>query len=353
MSKILINLYTLKNLNCGLGQVALNMGKYLSKLPNANDYVFIVPGNYVGYFGNNVNYVRFNFFCNFFSFFTKKYEVLHQIHQMSREHLSRNVKMVLTIHDLNFMFEKKKERKRIKYLKKVQRKVNRADAIVYISGFTKNISAKFLTIPSSVIQKVIYNGVEIDTGLTTERPAFLPSGEFLFTIGEIMKKKNFAVLIDFLNSLPKPYNLIIAGKSSTKYANELREKIKKEGLENRIILPGMIPENDKIYLYRHCKAFVFPALYEGFGLPVIEAMRFGKPVFLSTSTSLPEIGGDLAFYWENFEPDYMAQVFEEKMGSYSSDPDYPEKLKKYSMKFKWEENIREYDKLYKELMEQA
>ena len=351
MTKVLVNLYTLKNINCGLGQVALNMGKNLSGLPNASDFTFYVPPRYSGYFGNQVKYISSNIFNKHCSLFSKKYEVMHLIHQMSGRHAAKSEKLILTIHDLNFIFEKKNERKRNKYLRKVQKNVDRADVIVYISGFAKKMSEKYLKIPSLKLQKVIYNGVEVDVDKAADRPDFLPEGEFIFTIGEIMAKKNFAVLIDFLKKLTRPYNLIIAGKSSTKYAGDLLVRLKEEGLESRVILPGVISEDDKIYLYRHCKAFVFPSLYEGFGLPVIEAMRFGKPVFISTSTSLPEIGGEFAFYWEHFEPQYMADVFEAKMKLYELNPDYPQKLRKYSNKFLWEENINEYNKLYKDLTE--
>jgi hypothetical protein len=69
MTKILVNLHKLKNLNCGLGQVALNMGKYLSQLPNANDYTFIVPKGFTGYFGNKVKYTELNGLNTFIHFY--------------------------------------------------------------------------------------------------------------------------------------------------------------------------------------------------------------------------------------------------------------------------------------------
>jgi glycosyltransferase involved in cell wall biosynthesis len=350
MPKILVNLYKLKNTNNGLGQVALNMGKYLSSLPNAEDFILLVPEKYIGFFGDRVSYIRSNFFNKYFSFHTGEINVLHLIHQLSPKRASGKTKTVLTIHDLNFIFEKKSDSKRNKYLRKVQKKVDRADALIFISGFTKNFSNKHLNIPDSKVQKVIYNGVEIDTDKQTEKPAFLPPGDFLFTIGEIKNKKNFHVLIGFLKKLQHPYNLVIAGNSTSDYADSILKLAEKENLTDRVILPGMISEDDKIYLYRHCKAFVFPSLYEGFGLPVIEAMRFGKPVFSSTSTSLPEIGGKLAFYWDNFDPAYMADVFTEKMELYLSDPKYAEKLMEYSSAFTWEKSIKEYNDLYSELI---
>ncbi|MBL4867407.1 MAG: glycosyltransferase [Pseudomonadales bacterium] len=76
------------------------------------------------------------------------------------------------------------------------------------------------------------------------------------------------------------YKLFIAGKNDTAYAARIREEIQALGLSDRVQLVGVIPEEDKYMLYESCVAFLFPSITEGFGLPVIEAMSFGTPVFL-------------------------------------------------------------------------
>ena len=116
-------------------------------------------------------------------------------------------------------------------------------------------------------------------------------------------------------------------------------------------MPGTVTENDKIYLYRNCSGFLFPSLVEGFGLPVIEAMRFGKPVFISDKTSLPEIGGELAFYWNDFNPDYMADIFISKMNAYKNNiEDMKNKLIEYSNRYDWKKSIKKYQELYLEIL---
>ena len=85
---------------------------------------------------------------------------------------------------------------------------------------------------------------------------------------------------------------------------------------------------------------------EGFGLPVIEAMLMGKPVFLSKLTCLPEIGGPEAFYWDNFEANNMREVFENGMTVYESDPGKAERIQQHAAQFSWEKAAKAYLDLY-------
>ncbi len=154
-----------------------------------------------------------------------------------------------------------------------------------------------------------HNGVDIESDKEVAKPDFLPPGKYLLALGMVLEKKNFHVLINFLEKLTD-YTLVIAGDISSHYARMILKTVNKMKLQNRVILPGIVSEDDKIFLYKNCSAFLFPSRMEGFGLPVIEAMRFGKPVFISNKASLPEIGGELAYYWNDFDPDYMASVFQ-------------------------------------------
>jgi len=85
---------------------------------------------------------------------------------------------------------------------------------------------------------------------------------------------------------------------------------------------GKINAEEKQYYLQNCSAFVFPSLLEGFGIPPIEAMRFGKPIFLSKLTSLPEIGGDKAFYWDTFDAKDMATIFTNGMHTFETNDIY-------------------------------
>src|ERR1700751_128658 len=127
------------------------------------------------------------------------------------------------------------------------------------------------------------------------------------------------------------------------------EEAAKFGVADRVKITGPISEEDKAWYYKNCAAFVFPSLAEGFGLPVIEAMHFGKPVFLSTLTSLPEIGGNAAFYFDSFDPEAMQQVFKNGMEQFYAE-NWEDKVKAHAMKFNWDETAKQYLALYEECL---
>ena len=94
---------------------------------------------------------------------------------------------------------------------------------------------------------------------------------------------------------------------------------------------------------------MFPSLTEGFGIPVIEAMLLGKPTFLSTKTSLPEIGGNKAYYFENFKEEHMNSVFEHGMNDYYENNKVKEIIE-WAQQFSWEKASKEYIEVYKEVL---
>jgi len=143
------------------------------------------------------------------------------------------------------------------------------------------------------------------------------------------------------------HHLIIAGNNQTDYGSEILHEINKLGLNDRVILPGKINAEEKQWLYAHCEAFLFPSLAEGFGMPVIEAMKTGSPVFLSQYTSLPEIGGPLAFYFHKFEPEDMAQTINSGLEKVNQNPEhFSEEIKHYANKFNWQNCVSQYIELY-------
>jgi glycosyltransferase involved in cell wall biosynthesis len=351
-NRILIDLGKLKNLNCGLGQYSLYFAKYLSIAElNTDEYklYYLLPKDFINVFGTNINYINLSFLKRLFHVYSKNMNLYHAIHQDSAfMPPNKHVPYIITIHDLNFLDEKNPY-KRDKRLNLLQAKVNRATAIIAISEYTKQIILKHLNISNQKI-KVIYNGLTLNSEIYKSKPTFIENKDkFLFTIGAINPKKNFSVLINFMKYLPD-YKLIIAGDNKTKYAKEIYQSIYNNNLHNRIIMPGKISEEEKYWLYNNCVAFVFPSKYEGFGLPVIEAMSFGKPVFISKLSSLPEIGGNEAYYWTSFDANIMANTFIESMKSFNKDISKINRLKKHAASFSWNKNIEETINLYKEIL---
>jgi glycosyltransferase involved in cell wall biosynthesis len=230
----------------------------------------------------------------------------------------------------------------------MRRMIERAHAVVAISAFTRNeILNKICGIEKEV--KVIYNGVHVPETFHIAIPDFIenPHEKFFFTVGEVKKRKNFHVLLDLMKLMPE-YKLYIAGSNSSYYAKEMEKRIIFEHIDNVRIL-GQITDAEKLWMYKNCTAFFFPSLLEGFGLPVIEAMMFGKPVFTTRSTSLPEIGGEVAFYWDDFHPEVMLKVVKDNLAYYHATPHFKQKLQNHAATFSYERHFEQYLDLYRSL----
>ena len=194
---------------------------------------------------------------------------------------------------------------------------------------------------------VIYNGADRLIAPEGHKPAYLPESPFLFAIGILSPKKNFHVLPALLQK--NDFRLVISGIVLEDYKQKLLSEAERLGVKDRIIITGPVSDLDKAWYYRHCTAFVFPSLAEGFGLPVIEAMYHGQPVFLSKKTSLPEIGGDAAYYFDHFDPEHMHQVFTDGLRHFQSN-NLHERVVSHASQFTWGNTANEYLQLYKLLL---
>lgn len=346
---VLVDLDRLKDVTTGLGQVAYHFGNTLSRMDdNELQFTFLVPEKFKGFFGNKVDYEVISLKRRLLPSLCPKYDLWHTIHQDSNLYHDKQTPYLLTINDLNFLGEKSpgKAKKRLAIL---QRKVNRSVAITCISQFTASEVKNNLVTGATPVH-VIYFGVEVEEFPQAVRPSYAPEGDLLFSIGVIQPKKNLMVLLEFMKNIPGSYKLIIAGNKSGTYSIELENRIKELGLEERVFMPGKISDADKYWMYTNCKAVLFPSRFEGMGFPPVEAMRFGKPVFASTLSSIPEVSGDKAYYWENFDPQYMAEFFLKNLESYYNNPLLPGILHEHSIKYTWEESARKYIRLYKSIL---
>lgn len=277
----------------------------------------------------------------------RSYVLWHGTYQTTRYVPYGKIKFVLTIHDLNFLYEKSSEKKIEKLLQKVQKRIDRADYITFISNFTLKEVQKHLNL-SGKKTKVIYNGVNLVKFPNFNTPKYQPKKEFLFTVGTVLPKKNIHVLIKLLTQCS--YELLIGGIHSDKnYIELIKNEAKKHKVTDKVILLGAISEEEKYWYLNNCTAFMFPSIAEGFGLPVIEAMQLGKPVFLSTYTSLPEIGGNLAYYFTNFEENEMVKVLKNGLEDYQQNNKKPQIIE-WASQFTWERAANAYNEVYKEVL---
>lgn len=333
----------------GLYQFCYHLGLHMAKAhPPDLDLVMYMPRERFGIFGNDVEYAVQRSRDKYFRFNTKQFDVWHVATTISwYRPFNNHTKNILTVHDLNFMEQDEfSAPSRKRYLRLTQQRVNRADYLTFISQFAYEQAKKYMNIENKPYE-IIYNGTNI-TGNGTIEPVYIPRRPYLFSIGQLHSRKNFHVLPALL--VGNDYELIIAGMKNFSYVEKIVEEAKRQGVEDRVKLVGPVSDEEKNWYYQHCHAFVFPSKAEGFGLPVLEAMHFGKPVFISDGTSLPEIGGNAAYYFNDFLPEAMRSVFENGMNEFINNPVKTVEIKEQAAKFSWEKAVQEYFAVYRKLL---
>lgn len=351
MKKIIFDCERMKYPDTGLYHYCMNLGKYLEKnidLHSEQLYLYTPPGEQSWSYSTH-NHITQNPLHKFILPPFASYDIWHTTYQSSHymPMLNRKIKVVLSIHDLNFLYdEKKSPEKKQKYLRYVQKLINRADALVCISEFCKTEVLTHCDTKNKPVH-VIHNGSNILQRPALSAKSYKPKKPFLFSIGVINRKKNFHVLFPLLKN--NMMELLIAGKyDDPGYISFIKKRSKELGVENDVQLLGSITETEKSWYFNHCRAFAFPSISEGFGLPVVEAMSCGKPLFLSSKTALPEIGGDVSFYFNDFHPDHVQNVFADGMKQYNSNG-LSEKIKARGNSFSWHKAANEYIKVYRSL----
>ncbi len=348
-NKIVFDCERMKYPNTGLYHYCLQLGLAIKDNMKDDDLYFYLRKNHPKVFGEKEKYI-FQHSLHKFYLPVSDANIWHCTYQGSNYFpAKKNTKIVLTIHDLNFVHEKRKQGKKFEEeIQRHQKKIDRANHIVAISNFTLNDVATYLNITNKPTS-VIYNGCNFSKIENLHKPKINVSGDFLFTIGTINAKKNFHVLPCLLQRNNR--KLVIAG---VVYDNDYKQKIiaeaEKYNCKDRVIFTDAISENDKQWYLQYCEAFVFPSLAEGFGLPVIEAMYFGKPVILSNLTALPEIGAGVAYYFKNFDAKEMQQTLESSLLDYKNDNEANSKIEAHAMKFNWQTAAKQYIEVYNGLL---
>ena len=329
--KILIDFEKIKDPYSGLGQFCAHLKKQFDQSSLSLSYW--LPN-------------KFEKIAKKIPFILPYSKVFHAVHQDSPYYpWSNTTKYILTIHDLNALYESSDLGIQKKFKLDLQKKIDRASAITFISQFTQSEVEKNFELKGKK-SFVIYNGISLTN--TSSKPLIAPESKFLFSIGTVVPKKNFHVLVDFLKLLPVEYKIVLAGTTFHSYAAEIKRSIQSAGLEQRFLLVGTIDEKEKRWYYENATAFIFPSLLEGFGLPVAEAMALGLPLFLSDKTSLPEIGGSDAYYFTDFEASQMRDVFLAGMENFSLEK--KSRLIERSKTFDWEKAANQYLELYKSFL---
>ncbi|MEK7109815.1 MAG: glycosyltransferase family 1 protein [Patescibacteria group bacterium] len=254
------------------------------------------------------------------------------------------VPQVVTIHDLAYLyFPEDFTKKDLWQLKNwTNFSINKANQIIAVSKTTKKDIIKNYGVDETKVS-VIYNGYEklsqklkvksqnLNSKVKSKQP-------FILYVGTIQPRKNLEILIDAFDKFirtNKDFKLVIVGKKGWLYES-IFEKVKSMNLENRIIFTGHVTDEDLIWYYKNAFCFVLPSLYEGFGIPVLEAMSYDCPTIISMTSSLPEIGGDASLY---FDPKNSDDLLEKLITLYNNNELRKELISKGKQRikdFSWE-----------------
>lgn len=219
--------------------------------------------------------------------------------------LLRQMRVVTTVHDLGFLhFPAAHTRFQNTYLRLTTRWAALvAHRIIAISQATARDLITYTGLPAARVQ-VIPHGVAPD--FNPSHRSEQPYGRYFFTVGTLQPRKNLRRLIEAFLQMPatSTTQLVIAGR--TGWLDEaLAQQVRDTPAGQRIHFLGYIPDAALYGLLASARAFVFPSLYEGFGMPVLEAMASGTAVVCSNTSALPEVAGDAAVF---FDPLSVASI---------------------------------------------
>ncbi|MDE2058516.1 MAG: glycosyltransferase family 4 protein [candidate division NC10 bacterium] len=165
---------------------------------------------------------------------------------------------------------------------------------------------------------------------------------YLLYVGNLLPHKNLHRLLNAFALISKrfPHRLVIAGRKDPRYYPALEAEARALGLEKRVSFLDYVPQADLPALYAGAEAFVFPSLYEGFGLPVLEAMACGTPVITSHISSLPEVAGEAALLIDPYDKEKLAGAMEAVLSDPWVREDLRQKGLKQAERFSWERTAK-------------
>lgn len=280
-------------------------------------------------------------------------------------------KKVTMVHDMSYLAYPGSVRLRTKMWLHLFLKgsLKRADCIITVSEFTKKELVRYLQVPSEKI-RVMYQGVDLSFYRPDHSPEEIEKvkakygirGEYLFYIGTIEPRKNLQRLIEAYGllldgcekegqkSIESVPDLILAGGEGW-LCEDIYKAAGKPSVRGKVKFLGYIDKEDTPLLMCGARCFCFPSIYEGFGMPPVEAMACGTPVLASKEASLPEILSDKAVYVDAFSVEDIS----EKLKQVVLDDELLKKMKQgcreYAMRYDWKNSANTLKTVYRELYE--
>jgi glycosyltransferase involved in cell wall biosynthesis len=272
------------------------------------------------------------------------------------------VKSVITVHDLAYYENSFRAYKWLDtmYMRRMIRSsVRRADGIIAISEHTKKDILRTFEVPESTPIKVIHEAASpaFSPGrgediLAACRRKYALEGPFFFYAGSISPRKNLERTVRAFARIAGdiPHSFVITGGRRWGGTGFL-EEVNDSGVSDRVRILGQVSEDDLISLYSMADFSVYPSLYEGFGLPIVEAMSCGCPVACADSTCLPEVAGEAALFFDPLSEDSIAEALLSLASNSKIADYYRDKAIRRAAEFSWPRVAKETIDFFNEIGE--
>ena len=275
----------------------------------------------------------------------------------------KRAKGVLTVYDLTFMLFPEYHVKGMQAFASDMRKfVGRADRIIAISEHTKRDIVELLDVPAEKIRVTLlaadekFRVLDKDAAQHEVLAKYGIDREYILYTGTLEPRKNVPALVRAFHMLKReakiPHRLVLAGKKGWLY-DRIFAEVRELGLEDEVIFTGYVPDDDLPYLYNGADLFAYPSIYEGFGIPPLEAMACGCPVVASNSSSLPEVVGDAGVMVDPHDEAALAEAMGKVLADSALAASLREKGLDRSRLFSWERCARETLEVYCALIEKG
>lgn len=355
----------------GIGTYVENLIKNLILIDKLNKYVLYWSGENYEKFKNNNTIIRMaskryhRFFQEYFFPKDIKKDSI-DIYHVSQNGigLSQNIDClkIVTIHDLipYIMPETVGKGYLLKFLRDMPQIISEADAIITVSEYSKKDILKFFPInPDKVFvtplaADKIYKPLNKNDCRKYIAKKYNINSPFILYLGGFSPRKNVSSLIKAYKKvsedIKKDIKLVICGSKKDDIENLINMNLNSKTSEN-IIFTDFIPNEDLPIFYNSCEVFVYPSLYEGFGLPPLEAMSCGTPVITSNTTSIPEVTDNAALLIDPLNVDMLSEKLYQVLTSDFIRKDLSNKGLNRSLEFSWiktaENTLEVYEKIYK------
>ena len=275
-----------------------------------------------------------------------------------------NIPQVITVHDLSFVrYPETLPVWKARYLRWFTRwSVQRAHKVIAVSESTRQDLLRWLALPATKVVTVP-NGVsdrfhplaDADVQAWRERRG-LPDAFFLF-VGTLQPRKNLETLVRayarWRSRTTGPAWPLLIGGARGWYYERLFALVQELGLGNEVQFLGYVPGEDLPYLYNAATVFVYPSLFEGFGLPVLEAMACGTPVIVADTSSLPEVVGDAGVRVPPLDVEAWADALAEMYEDAQRRREFGERARRRASAFSWERTAALTLNVYRDVWETA